>query len=55
MLPERFHHSNMLPIEKVNFEANGGASEIVRASVDLAMLTSYEKIQLDGESDLHFP
>jgi histidine phosphotransfer protein HptB len=53
LLPERFHHSNMLPIEKVNFEAtNAGASEIFRASVDLAVLTSYEKIKLDGESDL---
>lgn len=43
----------MLPIEKVNFDAiHAGAPEIFRASVDLAMLASYEKIQLDGEPDL---
>ena len=43
----------MLPIEKVNLDAiHAGAPEIVRAPVDLAMLASYEKIQLDGEPDL---
>jgi HPt (histidine-containing phosphotransfer) domain-containing protein len=43
----------MLPIEKVNFDAiHAGATEIFRASVDLAMLASYEKIQLEGEPDL---
>jgi len=43
----------MLPIEKVNFDAiHAGAPEIFRASVDLAVLASYEKIQLDGEPDL---
>jgi HPt (histidine-containing phosphotransfer) domain-containing protein len=43
----------MLPIEKVNFDApHAGASEIFRAPVDLAILASYEKIQLDGEPDL---
>ena len=43
----------MLPIEKVNLDAiHAGAPEIARAPVDLAMLASYEKIQLDGEPDL---
>ena len=43
----------MLPIEKVNFDAiHAGAPEIFRAAVDLAVLASYEKIQLDGEPDL---
>lgn len=40
----------MLPIQKVNLHA--GAPEIARAFVDLAMLASYEEIQLDGEPDL---
>lgn len=43
----------MLPIEKVNLDAiRIGAPEIFRASVDLAMLASYEEIQFDGEPDL---
>lgn len=43
----------MLPIEKVNLDAiHAGAPEIARAFVDLAMLASYEEIQLDGEPDL---
>jgi HPt (histidine-containing phosphotransfer) domain-containing protein len=43
----------MLPIEKVNFDAiHAGAPEIFSAAVDLAVLASYEKIQLDGEPDL---
>ena len=43
----------MLPIEKVNFDAvHGGAPEVSRSAVDLAVLASYEKIQLDGEPDL---
>ena len=42
-----------MPIEKVNFDApTGGAPEIFRSAVDLAVLASYEKIQLDGEPDL---
>jgi HPt (histidine-containing phosphotransfer) domain-containing protein len=43
----------MLPIEKVNFDAiHADAPEIFRAAVDLAVLRSYEKIQLDGEPGL---
>jgi HPt (histidine-containing phosphotransfer) domain-containing protein len=43
----------MLPIEKVNFETiHRGAPEMFRAAVDLDVLRSYEKIQLDGEPDL---
>lgn len=43
----------MLPIEKVNLDAiHAGAPEIARAFVDLAMLASYEEIQLDGKPDL---
>lgn len=43
----------MLPIEKVNVDAiQAGAPEIFRVAVDLAMLRSYEEIQLDGEPDL---
>lgn len=43
----------MLPIEKINFDViHADAPEIFRASVDLAVLRSYEKIQLDGEPDL---
>lgn len=43
----------MLPIEKVNFETiQRGAPEMFRAAVDLAVLRTYEKIQLAGEPDL---
>jgi len=43
----------MLPSEKVNFETiHRGAPETFRAAVDLDVLRSYEKIQLDGEPDL---
>jgi len=43
----------MLPIEKVNFDAiHAGVPEIFRASVDLAVLASYETVRLDGEPDL---
>jgi HPt (histidine-containing phosphotransfer) domain-containing protein len=43
----------MLPAEKVNFDAiHAHAPEIFRAAVDLAVLASYEKLQLSGEPDL---
>lgn len=43
----------MLPIETVNFETiHQGAPEMFRTAVDLAILRSYENIQLDGEPDL---
>ena len=43
----------MLTIEKVNFEAIPPyAPEFFGPAVDLALLASYEEIQLDGEPDL---
>jgi HPt (histidine-containing phosphotransfer) domain-containing protein len=43
----------MLSIEKVTFETiHRDVPEMFRASVDLDVLRSYEKIQLDGEPDL---
>ena len=43
----------MLPIKNVNFEAiHAVAPEIYKVAVDLAVLASYEEIQLDGEPDL---
>jgi HPt (histidine-containing phosphotransfer) domain-containing protein len=43
----------MLPIEKGQLEIpHRGAPEMFRAAVDLDVLRSYEKIQLDGEPDL---
>ena len=43
----------MLSIEKVNSETiHRGAPEMFKVAVDLAVLRSYEKIQLDGEPDL---
>lgn len=43
----------MLPIKKAQSDAiHAGAPEIFRASVDLAVLATYETIQLDGEPDL---
>jgi HPt (histidine-containing phosphotransfer) domain-containing protein len=43
----------MLPIETVNFETDQqGVPEMFKTVVDLAVLRSYEKIQLDGEPDL---
>ena len=43
----------MLSSDKVNFEiVHRDAPEMFRAAVDLNVLRSYEKIQLDGEPDL---
>ena len=43
----------MLSSEKVNFETiHRDAPEIFRVAVDLDVLRSYEKIQIDGEPDL---
>jgi len=43
----------MVSIPKVNSDdVQAVAPEILRAAVDLAVLASYEKIQLDGEPDL---
>jgi HPt (histidine-containing phosphotransfer) domain-containing protein len=42
----------MLSIEKVNFDTRAGAPENFRVAVDLAVLASYETIQIDGEPDL---
>jgi len=43
----------MLPIETVNFEtSHRDAPEMFRTAVDLAVLRSYENIQLDGGPDL---
>jgi HPt (histidine-containing phosphotransfer) domain-containing protein len=43
----------MLSIEKVTLETtHRDASEMLRSAVDLDVLRSYEKIQLDGEPDL---
>ncbi len=43
----------MLHNEKVDFETiHRSAPEIFRAAVDLAVLSTCEKIQLDGEPDL---
>jgi HPt (histidine-containing phosphotransfer) domain-containing protein len=43
----------MLPIETINLEtSHQGAPEMFGTAVDLAVLRSYENIQLDGEPDL---
>ena len=43
----------MLSSDKVNFEiVHRDAPEMFRAAVDLDVLRSYEKIQIDGEPDL---
>jgi hypothetical protein len=43
----------MLPSEQANFDViHADVPEILRSAVDLAVLTSYEKIQLAGEPDL---